>query len=109
MSHHQSPLLRGQGLPPFQEITPELVHRDIPVLLKQLDQDFTAFEDVLNDALSAGGCLTWSTVMDPLQRLGARLQRRVRRPRAHRGLPIASRHQGAWWCVVVVVVVVRVD
>ena len=74
MSHQQSPLLRGQGLPPFQEITPELVHRDIPVLLKQLDQDFTAFEDVLNDALSAGGCLTWSTVMDPLQRIGERLR-----------------------------------
>ena len=43
-SSAQSALLQGSGLPRFEEITPDLVRRDIPVLLADLEQDFSALE-----------------------------------------------------------------
>ena len=65
-----SPLLRGQGLPEFRAISPELVSTDIPVLLKQLDQDFSALEQDLDSALTGPSKLSWDAVMQPLQAIG---------------------------------------
>ena len=69
-----SPLLRGQGLPEFRAISPELVSTDIPVLLKQLDQDFSALEQDLDSALTGPSKLSWDAVMQPLQAIGERLR-----------------------------------
>ena len=69
-----SPLLRGQGLPEFRAISPELVSTDIPVLLAQLDQDFTALEQALETALVGPSKLSWDRVMQPLQAIGERLR-----------------------------------
>ena len=69
-----SPLLRGQGLPEFRAISPELVSTDIPVLLAQLDQDFTALEQALDSALTGPSKLSWNRVMQPLQAIGERLR-----------------------------------
>ena len=69
-----SPLLRGQGLPEFRAISPELVSTDIPVLLAQLDQDFSALEQALDKALAGPSKLSWDGVMQPLQAIGERLR-----------------------------------
>ena len=68
-----SPLLRGQGLPEFRAISPELVSTDIPVLLAQLDQDFSALEQALDKALAGPSKLSWDGVIQPLQAIGERL------------------------------------
>ena len=69
-----SPLLRGQGLPEFQAISPELVRQDIPVLLNELDQSFSALEQALESALAGPSRLSWTVVMQPLQAIGERLR-----------------------------------
>jgi len=69
-----SALLRGEGLPLFQQITPEMVGRDIPVLLKKLDEQFTALEHSLQQQLNSPEPLSWDNVMDPIQALGEQLR-----------------------------------
>ena len=73
-----SPLLRGQGLPPFEAITPEQVNAAIPELLDQLNGELSqleqALEGRLEQASSGGDPLGWAEVMDPLHHLGERLR-----------------------------------
>ncbi len=73
-----SPLLRGQGLPPFAAITPEQVNTAIPELLEQLNGELSQLEQLLNERLdearAAGAPLSWAEVMDPLHHLGERLR-----------------------------------
>ena len=69
-----SALLKGEGLPLFQQITPEMVGRDIPVLLKKLDEQFTALEHSLQQQLNSPDPLSWDNVMDPIQALGELLR-----------------------------------
>ena len=69
-----SPLLRGEGLPDYSAITPELVKRDIPQLLRQLDTDFTDLEKRLAATLETESPLAWETVMEPLRLIGERLR-----------------------------------
>ncbi|MFM7647448.1 MAG: M3 family metallopeptidase [Cyanobium sp.] len=73
-----SPLLRGQGLPPFEAITPEQVNAAIPALLDQLNGELSqleqALEGRLEQASSGGDPLGWAEVMDPLHHLGERLR-----------------------------------
>ena len=69
-----SPLLQGEGLPLFQQISPELVSRDIPLLLQQLDEQFTALEATLQEQLNGSEPLRWDSVMAPMQKLGGRLR-----------------------------------
>ena len=69
-----SPLLQGEGLPLFQQISPELVSRDIPLLLQQLDEQFTALEATLQEQLNGSEPLRWDSVMAPMQKLGERLR-----------------------------------
>ena len=67
-------ILRGEGLPNFEAITPEAVSEHIPQLIQELDAELTALERHLGSALESGAPLGWSAVMDPLQRLGERLR-----------------------------------
>ena len=74
MAQTSSPLLQGQGLPEFAAITSERVSQDIPVILKQVEQDFTAYERRLEAILDNQSSLDWATVMGPLQEFGERLR-----------------------------------
>ncbi|MEB3185501.1 MAG: M3 family metallopeptidase, partial [Cyanobacteriota bacterium] len=69
------PLLAGEGLPPFEEITPEQVHQGIPVLLEELNRELTALEAQLEQRLGGSGSpLGWDELMGPLHHLGERLR-----------------------------------
>jgi len=70
----KSPLLQGHGLPEYASITPDRVRQDIPVLLKNLEDEFSTLESELNTLISNGSPLRWSTVMTPLQSIGERLR-----------------------------------
>ncbi len=67
-------ILRGEGLPNFEAITPEAVSAHIPQLIQELDAELTGLEEQLGSALESGTPLSWNAVMDPLQRLGERLR-----------------------------------
>ena len=67
-------ILRGEGLPQFEAITPGAVSAHIPELIEELGRELTALEGQLSQALESGTPLSWDTVMDPLQRLGERLR-----------------------------------
>ena len=69
-----SPLLKGHGLPSYEQITPELVCQDIPLLLKELEQQFTDLEEALRSRLDSDSFLGWEEVMQPMQRIGERLR-----------------------------------
>ncbi|QEY31419.1 M3 family peptidase [Synechococcus sp. RSCCF101] len=69
-----SPLLRGSGLPDFEAITPEMVSRDIPLLLEQLDRRLADHEVRLKGALESDAALGWDEVMEPLERIGEHLR-----------------------------------
>jgi oligopeptidase A len=67
-------ILLGEGLPPFEAITAEQVQAHIPALMGQLQDELSALEQQLEQALSNGTPLAWHQVMDPLQRMGERLR-----------------------------------
>jgi oligopeptidase A len=68
-------VLRGEGLPVFEAITPDAVTAHIPGLIADLEAELSAIEQKLEAQLAqADGVLSWSAVMDPLQRLGERLR-----------------------------------
>jgi oligopeptidase A len=68
-------ILRGEGLPRYEAITPEAVNAHIPELMTELEAELEVLEQGLHQQLSSGGGpLGWSAVMDPLQRLGERLR-----------------------------------
>ena len=69
-----SPLLRGEGLPQYSAINPEMVSRDVPALLKALNDEFSALEQSLDQALNSDAPLPWDAVMIPMQRIGERLR-----------------------------------
>ena len=67
-------ILRGEGLPKFEAITPEAVSTHIPQLIQELDAELTSLEAQLGSDLESGTPLSWNAVIDPLQRLGERLR-----------------------------------
>jgi oligopeptidase A len=67
-------LLRGEGLPHYDAITPEAVSAHIPTLMAELETELAALEQGLERSLAAGTTLAWGQLMDPLQRLGERLR-----------------------------------
>ena len=67
-------ILRGEGLPRYEAITPEAVSAHIPELITELAAELEALEQGLEQQLAGGAPLGWSAVMDPLQRLGERLR-----------------------------------
>jgi len=60
-----NPLLKCSGLPPFSEITPELVLPALQQLLPEVDRDLSALE--------ANIAPTWDGLVEPLERLTERL------------------------------------
>jgi oligopeptidase A len=69
------PLLRGEGLPPFEAITAEQVDTAIPALLAELNAELSALEQQLLQRLDhSDQPLGWADVMDPLHHLGERLR-----------------------------------
>ncbi|MEB3261569.1 MAG: M3 family metallopeptidase, partial [Cyanobacteriota bacterium] len=68
------PLLQGEGLPPFEAITPSQVEQGIPVLLEQLNAELTGLEAQLEQRLEEADPLRWEELMEPLHRLGERLR-----------------------------------
>ncbi len=73
-SVQSSPLLRAEGLPPFEAITPEQVDTAIPVLLEGLHRELSELEAQLTARLEQQQPLGWAELMDPLHRLGERLR-----------------------------------
>lgn len=61
----ENPLLMGQGLPPFEQITPEHVVPGITQLLTELEQDLVTLETQVKP--------TWTELVEPLQKLQERL------------------------------------
>ena len=70
----QPEILRGQGLPQFEAITPEAVREHIPGLMESLEAELGSLEAQLSERLAKGEPLDWNAVIDPLQRLGERLR-----------------------------------
>ena len=64
-------LLKGEGLPDYQAITPEAVSQGIPWLLTQLEAELELIEASLK---AQGSDLSWSDLMPPMQQLGERLR-----------------------------------
>jgi oligopeptidase A len=67
-------ILRGEGLPVFEAITPAAVREHIPELIQHLEAELSALEQSLEQALELAEPLSWAAVIDPLQRLGERLR-----------------------------------
>ncbi|MFZ9148844.1 MAG: M3 family metallopeptidase [Vulcanococcus sp.] len=67
-------ILRGEGLPLFEAVTPEAVREHIPELIEELERELGALESSLEQSLAGQQALSWESVMDPLQRLGERLR-----------------------------------
>ena len=63
-------LLRGEGLPNYQAISPEAVGEGMPQLLAELEQQL----EELETSLKQGGSSSWDQLMGPLQQLGERLR-----------------------------------
>ncbi|MDH6079793.1 M3 family metallopeptidase [Chrysosporum ovalisporum ANA283AFssAo] len=61
----QSPLLKGSGLPPFEDIQPEQVVPAFQELLVELDQQLTILEANIQPS--------WSALVEPLEKLTERL------------------------------------
>ena len=67
-------ILRGEGLPLYEAITPEAVSTHIPALIAELEAELSSLEQRLEQRLAAVTPLSWAELMDPLQRLGERLR-----------------------------------
>ncbi|MDA1156924.1 MAG: M3 family peptidase, partial [Cyanobacteria bacterium] len=70
----QAEILRGEGLPNFEAITPEAVSEHIPALMQALESELGDLEQSLGQRLEQNQTLSWNDVMAPLQRLGERLR-----------------------------------
>ena len=64
-------LLKGEGLPDYQAITPEAVNQGMPWLLEQLEAELARIEASLESPSQA---LRWDELMPPMQQLGERLR-----------------------------------
>ncbi|WP_320664217.1 M3 family metallopeptidase [Prochlorococcus sp. MIT 1223] len=60
------PLLKGEGLPNYKEITPEEIKESIPFLLGQLNQKVDELEKILEEKINKNISLRWADVMVPL-------------------------------------------
>ena len=67
-------ILRGEGLPRYEAITPEAVSAHIPSLIQELEAELGQLEQRLEQQLAGEAPLGWGDLMDPLQRLGERLR-----------------------------------
>ena len=70
MTSPASPLLLGQGLPPYEQFTPKAINAGMPEFLRQLEEALARHESNLTTLASP----TWEQVMDPLHHIEERLR-----------------------------------
>ncbi len=71
----QNPLLSIAGLPAWNAIRPEHVEPAVRSVLSELDEALGELEASLEATLAASGQPGWQDVVEPLERLGDRLER----------------------------------
>ena len=70
----RSALLKGEGLPDYNKITPEEVSENIPILIKNLNERLNKLEKELDQKLMAKSSLRWEDVMPQLYEIGEKLR-----------------------------------
>jgi len=69
-----SALLKGEGLPDYDKITPNEITKNIPLLIKDLNQKLNKLEEQLVKKLSTKSYLSWEDVMPQLYEIGEKLR-----------------------------------
>ncbi len=70
----QFSFLSSEGIPNFKEITPQLINKEFPLLLKELNRKFNEIEQSLNESNRRHKSLHWQEVMSPLHQIEERLR-----------------------------------
>ena len=73
-SNNQSALLKGQGLPAYDQITPSEISKNIPKLVKDLNEKLNKLEVQLDNKLTTNKFLNWEDVMPQLYEIGEKLR-----------------------------------
>ena len=73
-SNNQSALLKGQGLPAYDQITPSEISKNIPKLVKDLNEKLNKLEVQLDKKLTSNKFLNWEDVMPQLYEIGEKLR-----------------------------------
>ncbi len=69
-----SALLKGEGLPDYEKITPNEITANIPILIKDLNQKFKTLEEQVTKKLSIKNQLSWEDVMPQLYEISEKLR-----------------------------------
>ncbi len=69
-----SPILKGEGIPNFTQITPSEINEHFPRLLSEVNNQFNKIEQSIKQSLNSNHSLTWEELMTPLHKLGERLR-----------------------------------
>ena len=69
-----SALLKGEGLPDYDKITPNEITENIPLLIKDLNKKLNKLEEKLVKKLSTKSYLSWEDVMPKLYEIGEKLR-----------------------------------
>ena len=70
----ESPLLKGEGIPTYEEITPKEVKESIPILLKRVNLEFNNLEEKLTTSIKEDQSISWDTIMTPLYKISKKLR-----------------------------------
>jgi len=73
-SNNQSALLKGQGLPAYDQITPSEISKNIPKLVKDLNEKLNKLEVQLDNKLTTNKFLNWEDIMPQLYEIGEKLR-----------------------------------
>ena len=69
-----SALLKGEGLPDYDKITPNEITENIPLLIKDLNERLNKLEEQLDQKLLTQNHLSWDDVMPQLYEIGEKLR-----------------------------------
>ena len=67
-------LLKGEGLPDYDKITPNEITENIPKLIKELNEELNKLEEQLEKQLPTKSSLSWEDVMPQLYDIGEKLR-----------------------------------
>lgn len=67
-------LLKGEGLPDYDKITPNEITENIPKLIKELNEKLNKLEEQLEKQLQTKSSLSWEDVMPQLYEIGEKLR-----------------------------------
>jgi len=73
-SINPSELLKGEGLPDYEKITPNEITKNIPLLIKNLNEKLNKLEEELDQKLSKNNTLSWEEVMPQLHEIVEKLR-----------------------------------